>query len=185
LNWNVKGLLFADYVRMIRNQKGVDWSALLTAEDLAYLTSRVDPNDWYPMATFERIGVAILREVARADLDAVRMWGRLSVPALRVAQPMLLAAGDPVETLMRFRVLRSTYFDFEALQIPTLTDEHARVAIRFHMGATAEEAASFQTMGFFEGLLEAAGATDVHARFAQRAWADASPTLLDLDWHLG
>jgi hypothetical protein len=179
---NVKGILFADYVRMIRSYKSVDWASVLPREDLFYLRTPIEPLEWYPMETFERLGNAILREVASGDLDAVRMWGRLSVDQLSASTPALLAAGDPVETLMRFRVQRATYFDFEALELPTLTEDHAHVVLHFFMGPVAEEAASFQTMGFFERLLERSGATAISARFLERSWAGDPRTLLSLTW---
>jgi hypothetical protein len=167
---------------MIRGHKGTDWSQFLPAEDMAYLAVRIAPDEWYPMPTFERMGNAILHVVARDDIQAVRMWGKFSVDNLRAQQPLLLAVGDPIETLTRFRVLRSTYFDFDALAIPLLHDGEAHVVIRYYMGRRAEEAASFQTMGFFERLLEIAGATDVQAVFAQRSWAGDADTLLKLHW---
>src|SRR4051812_47136846 len=80
---NVKGVLFADYVRMIRGQKGVDWSAQLAPADLPFLQQRIEPAQWYPMESFERLGVAILRHVALGDMNAVRMWGRFSADELR------------------------------------------------------------------------------------------------------
>jgi hypothetical protein len=180
---HVKGILFADYVRMIRSRKDVEWSVHLDANDSAFLKSRIDPDAWYPMATFERMGNAILREIAGGDVEAVRLWGRLSAGPLRASQPLLVAEGDPVETMMRFRVLRSSYFDFEALEVLTLIEGHAEIAIAYHMGATAEEAASMQTTGFFEGVLDAAGATDVQAALTRRSWLDSrAATLLDLRW---
>ena len=181
---NVKGILFADYVRMIRSHRDVDWAKYLFLEDAAYLTKLVDPDGWYPMATFERLGNAILAEVAKNDLQAVRMWGRFSVDALRAANPVLVVEGDPIETLMRFRVLRATYFDFEALEVPMLVEGQAQVVIRYYMGNTAEEAASLQTMGFFERLLELAGADEVYARFTTRSWAGDERTLLELSWRM-
>jgi len=179
---NVKGTLFADYVRMIRRHKEVDWSRHLEPGDLAFLEAKVDPSGWYPMTTFERLGDAILHEVAKGELDAVRLWGRLSCDALRFEFPTLVADGDPVDTLRRFRVIRSTFFDFEALEVPALHDDHASIVIHYHMGATAEEAASYQTMGFFERILEIAGSTSVDARFLERSWAGDRTTLLSLDW---
>lgn len=180
---NVRGVLFLDYVRMLRAFKTVDWSAHLPPEDFALIAARIDPNGWYPMEAFERMGNAILQHVGDGDLMSVRMWGRLSVGALREQNPDLVKEGDPVETLMRFRVLRETYFDFPALDVPTLIVNHAEILIRYHMGKIAEEAASFQTMGFFEGLLDAAGASDVYARFEQRSWVGDARTQLVLDWH--
>lgn len=178
----MKGVLFADYVRMLRGHKGVDWSERLAPEDMVLLRSKIEPDSWYPMDSFERMGNAILGEIAHDHLDLVRIWGRLSIDALRAANPDLVADKDPVDTLMRFRVLRSTYFDFEALEIPTLSEGEAAIVIRYHMGATAEEAASYQTMGFFEQLLEVAGATHVYAGFKERSWSGDARTLLVLTW---
>jgi hypothetical protein len=178
----VKGVLFVDYVRMLRGHKGVDWTPLLPAADLRYLAERVEPDGWYPMETFERMGNLILRVVARDLMEAVRMWGRLSVDQLRAAQPMLVAPGDPVETLNRFRVLRATYFDFDALEVLMLHEGEAQIAIHYYMGMPAEEAASWQTLGFFERLLEVAGAKDIRGRFRSRSWMGDEKTVVSLDW---
>lgn len=181
---HVKGILFADYVRMIRGQKSVDWKRHLHEEDLGFLVSRVEPNGWYPMATFERFGNAILQEIANGDVEAARMWGRASVDQLRFATPALVAPDDPLETLMRFRVLRSTFFDFEALDVRTAATDHASIVVHYHMGDMAEEAATYQTMGFFERLLVVARATAVQAELSQRSWVDGKPTVLDLFWEV-
>ena len=180
----VSGVLFADYVRMMRGQKDVDWSAQLEPQDVQYLLGKIEPKAWYPMDTFERMGNAILARVAGGSVEAVRAWGRFSVDQLRTAQPGLVADGDPVDTLMRFRVLRSTYFDFEAIEVTTLADGEAAIVIHYYMGAQAEEAASYQTMGFFERLLEISGAHEVESRFRERSWAGDPRTVLSLEWVL-
>jgi hypothetical protein len=179
---HVKGILFSDYVRMIRGQKMVDWKQHLDNEDVVYLVARVEPNGWYPMATFERMGNAILKEIANGDFEAARMWGRASVDQLRSAMPTLVEENDPLETLMRFKVLRSTFFDFEALEVRTAASDHASIVIHYHMGRMAEEAASFQTMGFFERLLVVAHAEAIDARFIKRSWAGDKQTVLELHW---
>jgi hypothetical protein len=179
---NVRGVLFLDYVRMLRSQKDVDWSRHLPAEDLPYLSTKIDPDGWYPMATFERMGNEILRSVARSELFSVRLWGRYSAAQLRAAHPTLLEPNNPIETLSRFRVLRATFFDFTALEVPMLHDDEAHIVVGYHMGMPAEEAAAYQTMGFFEGLLELAGARDVGAEFVERSWAGDPRTLVELHW---
>jgi hypothetical protein len=123
----VRGLLFVDYVRMVRGRKDVDWSKHLRPEDLACIGQKIDPQGWYPMATFERLGLAILHEIAHGQLEGVRMWGRFQVDAVLAQFPMLLAAGDPRDTLMRFDVLAAGFFDEGALTIGDVEDGHAVV----------------------------------------------------------
>ena len=179
---NVRGSLFLDYVRMLKAHKGVAWETYLSADDLPYLKAKIDMTAWYPMATFERMGNAILEVVAGGSMRPVQMWGRFSAAQLRTANPMLLEPNDPCETLTRFRVMRETFFDFEALQVLMLHEGEAQIAIHYYMGMPAEEAASYQTMGFFEGLLELAGAKDIRAAFRAKSWQGAPRTILDLRW---
>lgn len=180
----VRGLLFLDYVRMLRSQKSVtDWRVHgLTTDDIGYLNQKIDLTAWYPMATFERMGNAILATVARGEMFPVRMWGRYSANQLVTANPLLLAKDDPPETLARFRVLRDTYFDFTALEIPLLHMDEAQIVIRYYMGMPAEEAAAYQTMGFFEGLLELCGVKEIDAVFRERSWTGDPRTLMVLRW---
>jgi len=112
------------------------------------------------------------------------MWGRFPADYLRASAPELTVAGDPVETLKRFHTLRGSFFDFEALEIPTLLGHEAQIVIHYQMGPAAEEAASHQTMGFFERLLELAGAEGIYAQFLQRSWTGDPHTLLDLSWRM-
>jgi hypothetical protein len=179
---HVKGVLFLDYVRMIRKSQAAPWADVLEPEDIIYLVARIESDAWYPMESFERLGNAILEHIAHGEVQAARLWGRMSVDPLRTAAPKLVSPRDPLETLMRFRVFRATFFDFEALTVPTLVDDHAEVVIAYGMGAMAEEAASYQTMGFFERLLELASATNIQARFKERSWAGDARTLLALHW---
>jgi hypothetical protein len=177
----VRGVLFLDYVRMLRTFKARAPEFLAT-DDMVYLQIHIDPDTWYPMSTFERLGGAILALVARGEMFPVQLWGRYSAGQLHKTYPMLLEANEPVETLNRFRVLRDTFFDFPALNVLMLHDDEAQIVISYHMGATAEEAAATQTMGFFEGLLELAGAKNIRAEFRERSWAGAPRTLLALSW---
>ena len=181
---HVRGVLFVDYVRMLRATKVPALAQHLGDEELAYLTQPIEKDAWYPMAVFEKLGCAILSLVAQGQMFPVRLWGRYSATQLHKQYPALLSPNDPVETLNRFRVLRETFFDFSALGVPLLHDDAAQISISYHMGNPAEEAASYQTMGFFEGLLELAGAKDINADFRTKRWAGAPQTLLVLSWQL-
>lgn len=180
----VKGSLFVDYVRMVKSRADVDWRPHLDPEDLAYLQQRIDPGAWYPMATFERLGLAILKVIAGGDVETARAWGRRSVEPLAAMQPGLLVENDPRESLMRFQVFRRTFFDFEAATVTVLHDTEVRLRIAYGMSPLAEEAASNQTMGFFERLVELAGGLAVTARFAEESWRGEKATTLVVSWNL-
>jgi hypothetical protein len=167
---------------MLRIRGDVDWSRHLQPVDLGYLVQRIDPDTWYPMETFERMGVAIFTEIAGGSLESVRLFGRASVDWLCRSYGNLVAPGDPRDSMMRFHVLRRSFFDYTALEIDALSDGEASVLVNYGMGPVAEEAASWQTLGFFERLLEVAGATDVKAWFGSRAWRDDLVTTLELRW---
>lgn len=169
---------------MLRRRKDVDWASILCAEDATYLTQHIDAHAWYPMATFERLGIAILTNIEGATLDAVRMWGRFSATQYVATDPNLIAAFQPMETLMRLKVLRGTLFDFPAFDIPMLIDCAAYVVIRYGMGPVAEEAACMQTMGFCERVLALSGAESVSASFDERSWSGHSRTRLTLEWEM-
>jgi hypothetical protein len=182
MSGHVKGTLFVDYVRMLRGHKGIDWSMHLAPEDVSFLVQRIEPETWYPMESFERMGLAILAEIAHDDLETVRSFGRVSIDWLCQQEPRLLAAGDPLDTLMRFRVLRQGFFDYPALEIAAASDGEASIRVGYGMGARAEEAASWQTLGFFERLLEVAGGRNVQAWFSTRVWAGDASTMIELRW---
>ncbi|HZU85698.1 MAG TPA: hypothetical protein VE987_22380 [Polyangiaceae bacterium] len=178
---HVRGRLFVDYVRMLRAFKGGDWTKHLTPRDLDHLVMRIDPQAWYPMDTFERMGLAILAEI-QPDLETIRAWGRMQVDALCAQDPSPLVPDDAIETLMRFRVLRASFFDYAALDVPELTHGEATLVVSYAMSPHAEEAASWQTVGFFERLLELAGARDVVASFTSKAWDGDLVTTVRLTW---
>ncbi len=134
------------------------------------------------MDTFERMGIGIVRELARGQLAAVRLWGSIQFDSVHAMQPTILAPGDPRESMMRFNALRRALFDYDALKITEVLDDAATVAIRYGMSEEAEEAACHQTLGFFERLVEAAGGRDVKGRFASTSWHEAPRTTIDLHW---
>jgi uncharacterized protein (TIGR02265 family) len=178
----VRGILFVDYVRMVRGKKTIDWSSYLEASDLAVVSQPIDLDGWYPMETFERLGIGIVREVAHGQLVAVRMWGRFQLDFVRTRFPTIVADGDPRDTMMRFHTMRRAFFDYDALEVVEVLDDSARVAVQYRMGAQAEEAACHQTMGFCERLVELAGGKDVRADFRAHGWRDAPQTIIDLRW---
>ncbi len=181
----VKGVLFVDYVRMLRTHRGASRSPHLEPEDLSFLEQSVDMTGWYPMAAFERMGLAILESVAQRDLERVRQWGRGSVVSVAASVEHLVVDGDPRESLMRLHSFRRGFFDFEALSMLQVNDTSVEAQIGYGMSPAAEEAAAVQTQGFFEGLIELAGGSLVESGFQESSWRGDPRTVLRLEWKLG
>ena len=96
--------------------------------------------------------------------------------------PSLIAEDDPGESLMRFQVLRRSYFTFETINISYLGEGYAKISISYRMRNKAEKAATYQTLGFFEQLLELSGVTNLRHQFLSKSWEGDSSTVLELDW---
>src|SRR5438046_1156345 len=94
----VRGVLFADYVRMLRAHPDKSWEPTLLPEDRELIAQRIEPACWYPMATFERLGLAILSVIARGRLLTVEQWGSASVARVAQATEQLVVPGDPRES---------------------------------------------------------------------------------------
>jgi hypothetical protein len=179
---HVKGVLFADYVRMLRAHRGRTWREFLEPEDLIFLDQTIDFDAWYPMDSFERLGVAIFQAIAEGDLGLVRDWGRASVTRVVGTNEHVLVPGDPRESLMRFLVLRRSLFDFEALSMLQLCDASASIGVEYGMHPLAEQAAAVQTLGFFEGLIALAEGGDVHGEFLETSWRGDRQTIIGFSW---
>jgi len=179
---HVKGVLFADYVRMLRAHRGRTLDEFLHRADFAYLDEEIDPLAWYPMAVFERLGLAIFQAIAEGDLGLVRDWGRASVARVVGSNESVIVPGDARESLMRFFVLRKSFFDYDALSMQELSDESASIGVEYGMSPLAERAAAVQTMGFFEGLIGLAGGCSVHAEFLESSWRGDRQTIIGFRW---
>jgi hypothetical protein len=181
MNRRVKGALFLDYVRMIKAHKEIDWTPHLQQGDREFLEQRIDINSWYPMDVYERFGLAILEEIAHGDLSLAREQGRKTIDELATRLPELFVPSDPRETFMRFQVLRQSLFDFPAASIGAIHDGEARMEIAYGMSPKAEQAATFQSMGFLERLLELSGA-EPNVTLRTRSWEGDETTMIVVKW---
>ncbi|MCB9605492.1 MAG: hypothetical protein H6716_02815 [Polyangiaceae bacterium] len=179
---HVRGSLFVDYVRLIRSRKDIDWNRYLEPDDLAYLKGAIEDQAWYPLETFERLGVAILNTVAQGSISMVRVWGHLQVDAMLRIHPEVLAPGDAYESLHRVIVHRKGYFDFDVLTAREVLDDHASFELNYAFSDLGELAACMQTLGAFEELVKRAGGKQVDARFTERRWEGDRRTLFLLSW---
>ncbi len=167
----VRGILFIDYVKMLRSHKVAEKAGQhLKLDDAHYLISRLEPDEWYPMATFERLGLAILEEIVGVETDSIRLWGRAQLAGLLKFFPDLSHAGDARDAIMRLQTLMRSLFDFECVTVEEVDDESAYVRVSYGMSPPAERAATWQTIGFFEELITNSGGHDVASELLDGAF---------------
>jgi len=179
---HVRGVLYLDSVRILRG--GLPgWRTLLVPDDVALLDGQVVSDAWYPMSAFERLGNVILEHVIGNETDAVRLWGRAQVRSMLSFLPELKNVGDARDSVVRFQKYLSSLFDFPAVTVLAVDDAEVMVKVAYGMGPRAEEAATWQTVGFFEELVTASGGIRVENRLASRGWLPGEPpTRFLLTW---
>ncbi|HUT54460.1 MAG TPA: response regulator [bacterium] len=183
MSGQVKGVLFRDYVRMIRKRKDVDWGPHLTDDDRELLSQLILPASWYPMESYQRMGAAIYREVAHGDPGTARAWGRAGMEELAsLYVGHLIKKGSPRETLENFKAIHRRFFDFEGFDIDVVGDNHIYVIVEPEFGPYEVEGYSTQMLGSFERLFELAGAAGLKAEFRNRSWEGAGKTVIELKW---
>lgn len=189
IDWNqepllkkVRGAIFVDYVKMIKSRKDIDWNKYLLGEDLTFLTKKIEPDEWYPFPAFERMGVGILKEIANDNFEMVRLWGKELAKILIQVHESVLKKGDPMESLMRFQILRGSFFDFDPIHVMYISPTYAKFEINYSAGKIAEKAATYQALGYFEMLLQLADAKSIDHKYIQTIWDGAQTTILEIFW---
>lgn len=174
----VRGFLFSQYVRMV---KAAGLREQMDGDDARWMQETITLTEWYPMSAFERMGLLILQHVAQNDVNLARAWGASSIGEVIAPYPDMVAEGNPRETMLRFGVFRGSFFDFDPFDTLYVRDHEASYRVDYGMGDRAEEAAIHQLMGYFDKVLELAGATGVRIELARARWREGD-TLIDLYW---
>lgn len=166
---HVRGVLFVDFVRMVRKELKHAVASLEDA-DRSFFDQRIDPSGWYPMASFERLGMLIVKELLGAELDAVRYWGRSQCEVVAAYVPDLLIPNAPDQSLGRLQAFASNLFDFDVLKVLQTTTQSATVRVALQLKPEAEQVAIWQAIGFFESLVTQSGGRAVSAALTERGW---------------
>ncbi len=179
----VRGVLFIDYVRMLR-RLGAPESPHLGPSERGFFGQRLEPMAWYPMESFERMGLALLQLLVGTETDAIRLWGRSMIGGMLAQFPRLKREGGPREAVLEAQGLMKELFDFDGVVVQPPGDERVQVRVVYGMSPQAEDAAVWQTLGFFEELITQHGGHSVKATREPEgfslSWSAAPPAALAL-----
>lgn len=183
MNKHVKGLLFVEYIRMMKRMKGVDWTPYLEPRDQRFFQEMIIPSMWYPLESYQRCGAAVFEQVAKKNLDASRLWGRASLDSLhQVYKNLLIEEGNPLRSVEKFSKIYRRFFDFQGFALTVLDGHHLEIKVSPEFGELAVAAYSHQMLGFFERLLELARAPEGRALFVRKRWEGDPETVIDVRW---
>jgi hypothetical protein len=168
----VKGTWLSLYVRIIRKftkdnpEKKELFDKYLLPEDWELMKQFVLPSQKYPYEYFQRIGTAVFKVIAQANLQTVRAFGSIFILDLLKTYQNILVKNDPVASLNKFCVFHAMYFvevqskavvlesnDNSALLMFILTDEDKK-----YEGAIAM---AYQLAGSFENLISLTGKVNI------------------------
>ena len=181
---HVKGLLFKEYVIMIRKLKHVDWGKYLTPSEMEVLNQVILSMKWYPLETYQRFGAAVFQEIAKGDPEVARSWGRASMDGLaKIFKNGLIKDNAPLKSLENFSRLSGRFFDFDGFDIKAHGENHVEIKLDRGFGSSFSNAYSHQMLGAFERLFELSGAIDLKAGFSKKIWEGAQNTIIDFSWN--
>jgi hypothetical protein len=157
----VKGTMIIDYVKLVRTNPDKDWDRYLEAEDWEIINGQVLSSAWYPYGFFRRLGYAVFKEIAGADLEAVRFFGKINIKNTLKIYKGVLAPGDPVASAENFANLRRNFIKADA---DTRMVEHGDGWMKYKVTAPSGEkdaegleAFCYQIAGNLEGIVEDTG----------------------------
>ncbi len=179
---HVKGTLCADYVKIIKKRKDIDWDKYLEPEDNILLEETILSSNWYSMETFMRMGLAVFKEIAGSNLNTVHGGGRIFMDELIKTYLNLVVVGDPLRSMEKFKMMRSRFFDFECMEITKVDDSTAELHLELGFGKDGDEAYTHHMVGAFERLLEMCKAKDIETEIIRKSWEGESESVVLLKW---
>jgi len=161
-----KGTMLLDYVRIIRANKDKDWDKWLEPQDWEIINERILPSRWYPYESFQRIGLAVFKEIAGSNLDTVRGFGRFTAKGMGQVYKNLRVEGDPAASAEKFAKIRETFLkDVDGgTQVTDRGPTWLKFKLTLPSGVKDHEtgdAFGYQIAGILEEIVELAGGKNV------------------------
>ena len=182
----VKGTLMVDYVKMIKANPQLNWNDFLKPEDWKIIESRILPSVWYPFDTFQRLGVAIFKIIAKSDVETAKLWGKLRAKELfTVTYKSLGESPDPITAIKKYIAIRNTFTNFKMfeMEIEEIGPKQIKIMSKSvesrHEG---NEAFTWQVMGSIEKLIELTGGKNPKFKILAKEWRGDTHTISEWTW---
>jgi len=175
-----KGSVILDMVKVIRAFKDLPWDEYLEPRDRKIIDSMVIPTEWYPVDSYQRMGLAVYELVAKGNTEALEAFGRQAMDELfQGPYKPFLDKKDPQEALKRFLELRKSIFNFSRMRAERTGPKSSRVVIT-DFGEFDKGLDLFQALlaVHLKRIVELNGGRDVRCRENM----DGSSLVCELEW---
>lgn len=162
----VKGTLLVDYVKAIKGNKDREWDKWLEPEDWELIEGNVLPSQWYPYDFYQRLGLAVFKEVAGSSLDLVRAFGKIWAGEVAKIYKNLQVEGDPAAGIEKLTAIQKTFFRGFDAGLTVIGKGPGWIKVKLKpasrdMDTEAGKAFGYQIAGSMEGIVEIAGGKNV------------------------
>lgn len=178
----VKGSLLLDFANMIETSPGLPWSDHLLPEDLELIGQMILPASWYPVESFQRIGLAAFVLLAKENYAIIRAYGRSLADKLNEEYPGMVCKGRASGTIEKHRAIQERLYSFEITRAEQIGPGHIAV----HIYTTPEEVGVRPMMeinsGTVERLIELSGGRNIEVKVTEAVWEGADRSTLEVKW---
>jgi len=179
----VKGSIMLDFVKVVHRARHLPWDRYLTAQDFELVESMILPSSWYPLETYQRIGLAVYELLGQGRPENARRWGQESMARLMegVYQKALLK-GDPLEAIKSFITLRKTLIDFGEFALNPIGPGQVEFIMFEVNEIPGLEPFSHMFVGNMEKLAAANGGREVTVEFSDQRRNDRPARVFQIRW---
>jgi len=179
----VKGTMLLELVRMIRQNKDKDWNKYLKPEDWEIINSKIMQIKWYPLDVYKRCGLATFILIAQGNLDAARLWGRVSGEEMfSKTYKSIIAIKDPMNALDRFVSYYGLLFNFSTLRFEKVESNYVKIYHGYDPNDKSNIPYCHQLMGILDVLIEMTGGKDPKVNLTAKQWEGALESVFDIRW---
>lgn len=177
----VKGSIFTPWVIGVRADKSGACDKHLNDEDRKIISNQILASSWYPFETYINVSNAVVKELAKDDMELVRQWGRdFTDSTYRHIYKNLFSETDPKRAMKSHQLMFKTLFDFIDVDVEEVSENE--YIVKFGGVEPNFEAFFYSTLGTFEKALEYGGAKGLKAEFIDKSWEGAPTTRVRFSW---
>ena len=177
----VKGSIFIPWVIGVRADKSGACDKNLTDEDRKAISGKILASSWYPFDIYKNCVNAVVKEIAKGNMELLRQWGRDFVDSTyKHIYKNLFSEKNPKRAMKGHQMMFKTLYDFVSMDLEEVSESEYIVKLE---GVEPDFKPFFYTaIGTFEKSLEYAGAKGLKAEFIDKSWEGAPATRIRFSW---